>query len=119
MYQLRMAAVFQSVNEGLMIFDEKMRLVEINDAANKMLCCERPLVGLTPGEISAFCPPLKTLQGLIEERCEGEIFRVEVELKDGPLAAFGVTMAPLTGHDLRELGTVLVLRDETQPARQV
>jgi len=28
-------------------------------------------------------------------------------------------MAPLTGHGERELGTVLVLRDETLPVRQV
>ena len=119
MYRLRMAAVFQSVNEGLMIFDEKMQLVEINDAATKILRCETSLVGLSPGEISTCCPPLKTLQELIEERCEGEIFRVEADVKDGQSVAFGVTMAPLTGHDQRELGTVLVLRDESQPARQV
>lgn len=119
MYRLRMAAVFQSVNEGLMIFDEDMKLAEVNAAASAMLCCETSLIGLSPDEIAACCPALKTLQELIEERCEGEIFRVEAEGGDGQAVIFGVTMAPLTGHDQRELGTVLVLRDESQPARQV
>lgn len=119
MYQLRMAAVFQSVHEGLIIFDENMKLIEINAAAAKMLGCETSLVGLNPQEISACCSPLETIQALIEERCEGEIFRLEAEISKGQSLAFGVTMAPLTGHDQRELGTVLVLRDETQAARQI
>lgn len=118
-YRLRMAAVFQSVKEGLMIFDQDMRLAEVNAAASSMLCCETSLIGLSPAEIGAFCPPLKKLQELIEERCEGEIFRVEAEGGDGQAVVFGVTMAPLSGYDERELGTVLVLRDESQPARQV
>lgn len=119
MYQLRMAAVFQSVNEGLMVFDEQMKLVEVNAAATRLLCCDSPIVGLSPSEIGEFCPALKTLQALIEERCEGEIFHVEAKAKDGKPVLFGVTMAPLTGHDQRELGTVLVLRDEAQPGRRV
>ena len=119
MYQLRMAAIFQSVDEGLLLFDEKMKLIEINAAASKMLCCDASILGLSPSEISACCPALKSLQGLIEARCEGEIFRVEAEARNGQPVAFGVTMTPLTGHDQRELGTVLVLRDETKPARQV
>ena len=102
-----------------MIFDEDMKLLEINTAATKLLCCDVPLVGLSPQEISAHCPPLKILQGLIDERCEGEIFRVEAKNNDGQPLVFGLTMAPLTGHGERELGTVLVLRDETQPARQL
>ena len=118
-YQLRMAAVFQSINEGLMIFDEEMKLIEINDAAIKLLGCDTSLLGLSPQEISGHCPALEMLQGLIVERCEGEIFRVEATNSAGQPLVFGLTMAPLTGHGERELGTVLVLRDETQPARQV
>ncbi len=119
MYQLRMTAVFQSIREGIMIFDEEMKLLEINDAAAKILCCDSSLIGLSPREISVFCPPLKILQETIEERCEGEIFRLETTDSVGQPLIFGLTMAPLTGHGQRELGTVLVLRDETRPVRQV
>ncbi len=118
MYQLRMSAVFQSVKEGLMIFDEKMKLIEINSAATDMVCSESSLLGLNPEEIGSLCPPLKMVQELIEERCEGEIFRVEAVSNSGKLITFGLSMSPLTGHDQRELGTVLVLRDDTLPARQ-
>ena len=118
-FQLRMSAVFQSVQEGIMVFDENMQLVEINDAAKKLLACDDSLLGMNPSEISQNCPPLKVLQEMIEERCEGELFRMEANDCEGESLAFGLTMAPLTGQGERELGTVLVLRDESQPARQV
>jgi CheY-like chemotaxis protein len=118
-YQLRMAAVFQSIYEGIMIFDEEMKLLEINDAAEKMLCCDIPLTGLSPGELSGHCPPLKLLQETIEQRCEGEIFRLETTNGAGQPLLLSLTMAPLSGHGERELGTVLVLRDETLPVHLV
>lgn len=118
-YQLRMAAIFQSVHEGIMVFDEEMKLVDINDAATRMLSCDTSLQGLTTAEIGDCCPPLDTLREMIEQRCEGEIFRVESKTSAGKPLIFGLTLAPLTGHGGRELGTVLVLRDESVPARQV
>ncbi len=74
---------------------------------------------MKPNEISQCCPPLKILQEMIEERCEGELFRMETTNCCGEPLVFGLTMAPLTGLGERELGTVLVLRDESMPARQV
>jgi two-component system response regulator HydG len=118
-YQLRMAAVFQSVNEGIMVFDEEMKLAEINDAAVKMLSCGVSLKGLSPKEISAHCPPLGILREMIEERCEGDIFRLESKTGAGNPLVLGLTMAPLTGCGGRELGTVLVLRDESMPTKRV
>ena len=118
-YQLRMSAMFQSIREGIMIFDEEMKLIEINDAAAKILCCDTNMLGLSPEELSGCCPPLKLLQETIEQRCEGELFRLETTNGVGQPLVLGLTMAPLTGHSDRELGTVLVLRDETLPVRQV
>lgn len=117
--QLRMAAMFQSISEGILIFDEEMKLLEINGAATKILCCEADLTGLSPEELSGYCPLLKLLQETIEQRCEGEIFRLETTNGKGQPQVLGLTMAPLTGQGERELGTVLVLRDETMPVRQV
>ena len=118
-YQLRMSAMFQSIREGIMIFDEDMKLIEINDAAARILCCDSDLSGLSPKELSGCCPPLKLLQETIEQRCEGELFRLETTNGAGQPLVLGLTMAPLTGHSERELGTVLVLRDETLPVRKV
>lgn len=118
-YQLRMAAVFQSVHEGIMVFDEEMKLLEINDAATRLLSCDKALIGLHPGEITRKCPPLGVLQALIENRCEGEIYHVEAKSCSGVPLAFSLTMAPLTGQGERELGNVLVIRDENLPGRQL
>ena len=118
-YQLRTAAVFQSIREGIMIFDEEMKLLEINSAAAKILGCDAGLTGLSPAELSGSCPPFKLLQETIEQRCEGELFRRETTNGAGQPLVLGLTMAPLTGQGQRELGTVLVLRDEALPVRQV
>lgn len=118
-YQLRMAAIFESVHEGIMVFDEEMKLLEINDAALRLLSCGTSIKGLTPKEMSVHCPPLDILREMIEERCEGDIFRLESKTVAGNPLVLGLTMAPLTGRGGRELGTVLVLRDESMPSRQV
>ena len=118
-YQLRMAAVFQSVHEGIMVFDEEMKLIEINNAAARMLSCGTSLTGLSPKEIGDHCPPLELLREMIEERCEGDIFRLESKNGAGKPLVFSLTMAPLTGLAGRELGTVLVLRNESMPVRQI
>lgn len=118
-WRLRMAALFESVGEGILVFDEEMKLLEINASAVKLLGCETDLIGLRPDQLSACCPPLKLLQETIEQRCEGEIFRLETSNGAGQPLVLGLTMAPLTGHNARQLGTVLVLRDETRPVRQV
>jgi hypothetical protein len=59
------------------------------------------------------------LREMIEERCEGDIFRLESQTGAGKPLVLGLTMAPLTGHGGRELGTVLVLRDESMPIKRV
>ena len=61
--QLRMAAVFQSVREGIMIFDEEMKLLEINGAAAAMLNCDVDLIGLRPAELGRHCPLLTIAAG--------------------------------------------------------
>lgn len=118
-YQLRMAAVFQSIFEGIMIFDEEMKLREINAAAQKILCCDKNLLGLPAAELGQSCPPLALLQETIVQRCEGEIFRLETTNGAGQELILSLTLAPLTGHGDRELGTVVVIRDETRPVRNV
>ena len=118
-YQLRMAAMFQSVSEGILIFDAEMKLLEINAAAAQMLYCDASLTGLSPEELGDLCPPLKLLKETIEQRCKGEIFRLETTDGAGQPLVLGLTMAPLTGQGERELGSVLVLRDETLLVRQV
>ena len=38
-YRLRMAAVFDSIKEGILVFDEDFKMVEINASARRMLAC--------------------------------------------------------------------------------
>jgi PAS domain S-box-containing protein len=119
--RLRMAAVFQSVQEGILVFDGQRRLVDINTSACKMLGCSSDLVGRALDDLASLagCRAIAALQELVEYRCEGEIFRLETVEGAGAPLILSLTMAPLTSSSGQENGVVLVLRDETRPMRQV
>jgi DNA-binding response OmpR family regulator len=117
-YRLRMAAVFDSINEGILVFDDQNCLVEINASARRMLACGFDLVGKTVEQISSGCgcQMVRGLNDLVAQRCMGEIYRMETVNGAGESLVFSLTMAPLTGHTGRETGVVLVLRDESLSA---
>lgn len=118
-FRLRMAAVFQSIQEGILVFDDALRLVDINDSARRMLACEKDVVGRTLEELGQGddCSTARHFQDLVTQRCLGEIYRMQMVNAAGQSLLVSLTMAPLTSHSGRENGVVLVLRDEGQPVR--
>lgn len=116
-FRLRMGAVFQSIKEGILVFDEEYRLVEINASAQRMLACDVEVLGKSLDEIAAddHCRAVRQFQEVVAQRCMGEIFHLStVNAASEPLIV-GLTMAPLTSQTGREIGVVLVLRDESLP----
>jgi PAS domain S-box-containing protein len=120
-FRLRMSAVFQSVLEGILIFDENLRLVEANESACKMLACEPDMIGKTLEELTdpAACKIFHLFADLIKTRCEGEIYSFETDNCDGEKLTLGLSMAPLTSQTGQETGVVLVMRDESRRAPPV
>ncbi|MCM2264117.1 MAG: response regulator [Desulfuromonadales bacterium] len=118
-FRLRMAAVFQSIQEGILVFDEQFRLVDINDSARRMLVCDKDVVGRTLDELSQStdCSTARQFQDIVTQRCLGEIYRMQMHNTLGQPLLVSLTMAPLTGQAGRETGVVLVLRDEGPPLR--
>lgn len=118
-FRLRMAAVFQSIQEGILVFDEAFRLVDINDSACRMLACDKAAIGRTLDEISQSdnCSTARHFQDIVTQRCLGEIYRMQMHNAAGQELMVSLTMAPLTSQTGRENGVVLVLRDEGQPWR--
>ena len=117
-FRLRMAAVFQSIQEGILVFDEAFRLVDVNDSARRMLACDKDVVGKTLDELAASedCRVARQFQEIVEQRCLGEIYRMQMTNMVGRQLLVSLTMAPLTSQVGRETGVVLVLRDEGQPS---
>lgn len=119
--QQRMTAVYQSIPEGILIFDREFRLVDVNQAAFRLLACDGGLIGLglEDTRLVECCQAIGQLRDLIKARCEGEIFQLNTTNGRGEPLALDVTMAPLTNQALEENGVVLVLRDVSRPVRQV
>jgi len=120
-FRLRMAAVFQSIQEGILVFDETYHLVDINDSARRMLACDKDVVGRTLDDLAQGngCSTARYFQEIVTQRCLGEIYRMEIQNAAGQQLLVSLTMAPLTTQTGREDGVVLVLRDEGPPLRDV
>lgn len=113
-FRLRMAAVFQSIQEGILVFDDDLRLVDINDSARRILACDKDVVGKTLDELAQGdeCATARQFQDIVTQRCLGEIYRMQMHNTAGQQLLVSLTMAPLTSQVGRETGVVLVLRDE-------
>lgn len=120
-FRRRMAAVFDSIQEGVLIFDEGSRLVDMNASAQQLLQCEHGLEGRTLGEIveTCSCPMIAGIREVVAERCMGEIYRCSVANCANRTVVISMTMAPLTSHSGRETGVVLVMRDEGLPSHEI
>ncbi len=114
--RLRMAAVFDSIREGVLVFDEEFKLVEFNTSARKMLGCTEECLGKSLDELAArsHCSVLRQFQEVVAQRCMGEIYNLSATNADDEPISFSLTMSPLTSQTGRETGVVLVLRDESQ-----
>jgi len=114
--RLRMAAVFDSVREGILVFDEENRLVEINASARRMLACGDQVIGKSLDELvaSGKCGFVRHFQEVVTQRCMGEVYNIAATNGAGETLVISLTMSPLTSQSGRETGVVLVLRDESQ-----
>jgi PAS domain S-box-containing protein len=115
-FRLRLGAVFESIREGILVFDESFRLVDINASARRMLACDDEIIGKSLDEMVAndHCRAVRQFQEVVAQRCLGEIYHLSTVNAAGEALTVGLTMAPLTSQTGRETGVVLVLRDESQ-----
>ncbi|MCK4508283.1 MAG: response regulator [Desulfuromonadales bacterium] len=116
-YQKRMAAVFQGVKEGILVFDVALKLIDINFSAQEMLNCGEEVLGKELNTLigESNNKTLKALQEVLESRVEGEFYKLQVEAPDGRQSDLSVSISPLTSAKGMDADLVLVLRDETVP----
>lgn len=114
-YRLRIAAVFNSIREGILVFDDQQQLVEINASARRILACDDEAVGRSLAELadSGKCGMIRQFQEVVNQRCMGEVYNLAATNAAGESLLVSLTMAPLTSQAGREIGVVLTLRDET------
>ncbi len=120
-YQERLRAVFEGVREGLLVFTADLKLVEMNYAAMQMLGRDESCLGQ---ELEALAQDggsnlLKALQGLIESRFGGELYRLQIPSATGEDVFISINISPLTTAKGQEADLVVVLRDESQPVKEL
>jgi len=120
-FRLRMAAVFDGIREGVLVFDEFGCLEDINLSAQTMLGCDINLIGLTIDEIGKACDyaQIEWLLEIVRQRCLGEIFHLDFTNAKGEKLTLSLCMSPLTNAAGQETGVVLVLRNEDLPTRNL
>jgi len=117
MYRHNLEAIFNSVKDAIITVDNKMRVLDVNEAT-KSICC-LPLgeiIGQKFTEVLKQCnkPCYKVLSETLHTKEIIKDFRVECRRQDRPGQVVVLTTSPLTDRDNRFMGAVLVARDITR-----
>lgn len=110
-------AIFRSVNDGIIMVDGDMAVVEINDAALRI--CEfhgDALIGKPLRELADRCDGncVGALGETLKTRQPVKLRFVECRSTQGKQQVVSVTASPLLGVKGRSTGAVMVVRDETR-----
>jgi PAS domain S-box-containing protein len=115
--RLNFEAIFRSVNDGIITVDEKMAVVEINDAAQQICEFSRDaVIGKPLTELADRCDGncIGALGKALKTRQPVELRFVECRSAQGKQQVVSVRASPLLGVKDRFTGAVMVVRDETR-----
>lgn len=120
-FQKRMAAVFQGIQDGIMVFDSNFTLIDINQAAINILSLNNDYVGKPLAAVieESGNEILKALKESIVERVEGELYRVEVKDGPGKTHILGACLSPLTTSTGKDNDFVLTLQNQSLPVKEI
>ena len=110
-------AIFRSVNDGIIMVDGDMAVVEINDAALQICEFHRDaLIGKPLRELADRCDGncVGALGETLKTRKPVKLRFVECRSTQGKQQVVSVTASPLLGVKGRSTGAVMVVRDETR-----
>ncbi len=111
-------AIFRSVNDGIITVNREMRVIDINEATEKICPIKRSdLIDMSLENFSSKrCS--QTCHRILKETLNNHITikdsRIECRLLDNPEQVIAVTCSPLMDNNGKPIGAVLVLRDLTR-----
>jgi len=115
-YQAHLEAIFRCLRDGILTVDDRLRLVEINDAAKQLLGVAGETIGEpleSIGKAGTVCAGL--IRRTLENRQPAELYRGELPgPRPGQKMVLTLNSAPLITQEGRFSGAILVLRDETR-----
>jgi len=114
-YQQFLETIFRSVRDMIITINTEMRVVQMNDQAEKWAAVNMPELAVgkemdtLPDSFSLFATDV---QKVLECREDVSEHRIEVTLESGAHVVFRLSAAPLISHhDDKFLGVVVVFRD--------
>jgi two-component system response regulator HydG len=117
-FRSNLEAIFRSVKDGIVTVDERLKVVQVNEAAERICGLKRGVRGEVFSTVQTHCGKkcLHTLAATIQNKTSAEADRLECERTDVPGQVVSVTSSPLLDHQGMFSGAVIVVRDETRLA---
>lgn len=117
-YRMNLEAIFRSVKDPIITVDEKLTVVELNHAAEKVFGLGRDAIGRHFSELSIPCREncSRALIETIEKKQPVELVRMECRHRGGQGTVLSLSTSPLLDHKGLFSGAVVVIRDETRIA---
>jgi diguanylate cyclase (GGDEF)-like protein/PAS domain S-box-containing protein len=103
--------LFERMPDGVLVMDERTRLVEINPPARSMTGIGLDQIGKPANEILSHWP------GLSEAALAMEDMREEIQITSDPVRHIEVRVMPLLSKNKRRDGILILLRDLTERIR--
>ena len=114
---LNLQAIFGSVNEGIVMVDPDLSVVEINEAAIRNCGVDRnAIIGKSVHCLSNNCEGscIEVLDDFFKDHTSVKNYFIECRRGSDSHQVVSLTAAPLTGPAQAYTGAVLVMRDETR-----
>jgi two-component system response regulator HydG len=117
-FRSNLEAIFRSVKDGIITVDEGLRIVEVNEAAERICGLKRDARGRLFSDVQSNCGKkcLQTLAATIEQKASAEADRLECERAAVPGQVVSISASPLLDHQGMFSGAVIVVSDETRLA---
>ncbi len=117
-YRMNLEAIFRSVKDPIITVDQKLTVIELNHAAEKVFGLGRDAIGRNFRELSVPCSEncSRALIETIEKKQPLELVRMECQHRGGQGTVLSLSTSPLLDHKGLFSGAVVVIRDETRIA---
>ncbi|GAB62492.1 MAG: sigma-54-dependent Fis family transcriptional regulator [Candidatus Jettenia sp.] len=114
-YRLNLKAIFNSVKDAIITVDQKLHVLEINEAAKDVCNLSREVIGVPLGSLPKHCSGqcLVSIEETIHKKQPAEVYHIECRHKFRPQQIVSITTYPLLSNKGIFSGVVLVVSDET------
>ncbi|MFH1742132.1 MAG: ATP-binding protein, partial [bacterium] len=110
----RMLAILRGMGDGLLVFDDRGRVIQYNEVAREIL--NLPGGDLDNEPVYALCPELGELLGISSENPQAPLRLTHEENFTVGKRELRASIAPLFDNRDRYLGLVMILQDRTKQA---